>query len=230
MINTFNESNLHNKLKNLYAQKFSGKTEQKIENYICDIVCKNGNIIEIQTENFSNILIKLIKLLKNHKLTVVFPLSSKKTIKKINAFGNIIEKRISPKKQNIYSIFDQIMRIYPVLLDKNFTLEVLISEITETRLITEEPVQLKNKSRRFKKNFIKIDKTLDTIIEKYVFKNKENYLQLLPKELCEVFSTKDLFKQCGKKNAYKLMWVYKKLELLEFVKKEGNTNFYKISK
>ena len=33
MINTYNETSLHKKIKEIYATEFNGKTEQKINNY-----------------------------------------------------------------------------------------------------------------------------------------------------------------------------------------------------
>ena len=42
------------------------------------------------------------------------------------------------------------------------------------------PVQSKNKKRRFKKDWIKTDKSLNKIIQTIQFNNKQDYLKLLP--------------------------------------------------
>ena len=51
MINTFNETKLHNTLKKIYAFEKNGKTEQKIRNYIADVNTESNEIIEIQKSN-----------------------------------------------------------------------------------------------------------------------------------------------------------------------------------
>ena len=73
MINTYNETSLHRELKEIYAQKYQGRTEIEIENYICDIVCndKNSMIIEIQTSNLSKVTDKIEKLSKTHKVKLM---------------------------------------------------------------------------------------------------------------------------------------------------------------
>lgn len=229
-INTYNESSLHKELKEHYASLYNGKTEAPLEDSICDILCEDKTIIEIQTGSFSNILAKLMKLVKNHKIILVYPLPQIKIIEKYSQSGDLLERRKSPKKQNIFHLFDQLMRIYPLLLEKNFKLEVLLTEQIEKRLITEEPVQLQNKSRRFKKNYIKTDKILKNINEKYNFNSIIDYLNLIPFPTDTIFCTKDLGKITGINNAYKIIWVLKKLALLDFVEKKGKTNFYKLNK
>lgn len=227
-INTYNERSLHKELKNHYATIFDGEIEVPLEDYICDILCKDKTIFEIQTGNFSSILPKLMKLIKNYKIHLVYPLPQNTIIEKYSSNGDLIERRKSPKKQNIYHIFDQLIRIYPLLTEKNFKLEVLLIEQIEKRLITEEPVQLQNKSRRFKKNYIKTDKTLNRINEKYIFNSINDYLKLIPFSKGTPFCTKDLGKTTGLNNAYKILWILKKLELVDFVEKKGKTNFYKL--
>lgn len=228
MINTFNESFLHSEIKFRYAKLFDGKTEVKIDNYICDVLAKNGSIIEIQTGSFSSINAKLMSLTQNHKVKLVYPMQSVKYIENYDKDGNFIERRKSPKKMNIYSAFDELMSIYPLLLNENFSLDILFCETCEKRIITDEKLFSKNRPSRFPKNYIKEGKALENIMGQTTLQYKADYLDLFPKDLPEVFCTGDLFKTCGKGNAYKFMWVMKKLELVEFVKKEKNKNYFRI--
>lgn len=226
MINTYNESQLHNTLKNFYAKTFHGQQEVKYFGYICDIIGNDGTIYEIQTGNFANIKNKLTFLLKENKVHLIYPIATKKYILK-NYNEKNISKRLSPKKQNIYSIFRPLMSIYPILLNKNFTLEVLFTEQTECRSILDSKVQIPNKSRRFLKNYIKTDKILNNINGCRFFSSKEDYLSLLPKDLPSIFCTQDLFLQCGKSESYSFLWILRKLELIELVEK-NKKNFYRI--
>ena len=54
MINTYNESALHENLKFIYANLVNGTTEVKLKNFICDIVA-DKHIYEIQTSNLSSL-------------------------------------------------------------------------------------------------------------------------------------------------------------------------------
>lgn len=228
MINTYNETSLHLSLKKLYAIKYNGTTEIPVEKYICDIVTDDDSIIEIQTGSLLKLLPKLIVLLKNHKVRLVHPLTCIKYIETHSSNGEKISRRKSPKRKDIYYLFDELMGIHPILLNKNFTLEVLLTTQTEIRRTTAEPVQSLNNRRRFKKNWIKTDKILDSISDTYIFKSKKDYLALLPHEIPKEFNAKDLSKTDVKNNSYKMLWVLNKMELLDFCGKINNKNTYKI--
>ena len=91
MINTFNESNLHNTLKELYAYKYNGKTEFFDGKYYYDILTSENEVIEIQTKNLSKLLPKLCTILESgKKITLVHPLVITKTIITTDCDNNII--------------------------------------------------------------------------------------------------------------------------------------------
>ena len=229
MINTYNETSLHRELKAIYAQKHKGNTEIEIENYICDIVCtdKNSTIIEIQTSNLSKLTNKIEKLTKNHKVKLVYPLATTTYLQKQNEDGKILSKRKSPKKKNIYSIFGELFSIYKLFDNKNFSLIVLLIEQRVIKTVYPENVQSTNKKRRFKKDWLITDKKLLNKKEEIIFNSKNDFQNLLPKEIPENFSSKDLSKTEIGKEANKMLWVLRKANLIEQVKKEGNLIIYK---
>ena len=241
-INTYNESSLHNTLKILYAENSHGKTEIELNGYIYDIVTENSDIIEIQTKNLSKLLPKIMATLDSgKKITVVHPLVITKRIVLYSKEGKLLSNRKSPKKNSIYDLFDELTGIYPVLLNKNFTLEVMEISLIEERIKTEEPVNSKNQRRRYKKDWIKSNKRLEEIISTRTFRKKSDYIKLLPKELPEVFCAKDLEKclrnnnypQNAYKNAHLISWVLSRMEIIELSEKpEGvpktRTKYYKI--
>lgn len=239
MINTFKETSLHRTLKNLYAASSGGKTEVKQDGMIYDIFTEEGNIIEIQTQNLSKLLPKILKSLSLHrKCTVVYPLSETKTITYKDKDGNIISRRKSPKKKSVYDIFRELTGLYPVLLDENFILEVIFTETEEIRTKTEEKIQSENNRRRFKKDWNKTDKKLIEIRRKKIFSKPEDYLFLLPENLPSEFSVKDVkesLKTEGKgknilKNVPIMIWVLCKMNLIIFTGKKGNSKLYKIAR
>lgn len=229
MINTYNETSLHNELKNLYAQKTNGTTEQKIGKYICDIETEDGNIIEIQTKNLAKLTGKIANLLQeNRKVCLVYPLVVINYIERYNDEGVLLSKRKSPKKHTLYELFDELMGIYPILLYKNFILEVLCIEQTELRRVTEAPVQTSNKSRRRLKPWIKTDKKLNCIICKKRFSKPVDYIKLLPPEIAVPFCASDLAKTEAGRQAHKMLWVLHKMELIERIEAASRSYYYKI--
>lgn len=233
MINTLNESSLHKTLKNIFAIQTNAQQEVKIGNWICDLVTSKGDVIEIQNQNVSSLLPKIQYLLSTkHKVTVVHPIIVSKTIETYDSENKLLSKRRSPKKQDIYSIFRELTGLYTVLLHKNFTLVVPEITVSEIKIKTPEPVQLINKSRRFRKNWIKTNKSLNTIGKSYVFKGKKDYLSLLPLSLEKEFSSKELkmalsdISHNASLQANLILWLYSRMEIIENVYIKNRLHYY----
>ncbi|MBQ0166627.1 MAG: hypothetical protein KBT02_05950 [Treponema sp.] len=227
MINTYNESDLHNTLKHMYTMTYGGHTEVSTGKYVCDVVTDTGDVIEIQTANLGKLYPKIRDLLESHKVTLVYPLVVEKTIELTDEGGGRISRRKSPKRPNIYSMFDELTGLYPILLHPGFTLEVLSVSVVEHRMRTAEPVQLVNKSRRFRKNWIKTGKSLGEIKGRRTFTGKEDYLALLPASLPESFCANDLIETEVGKKARIMLWVFRKMNLVTLEEKRGRCNYYR---
>lgn len=238
VINTYNESSLHKTLKNLYAIQNNGKTEIQFDGYIYDVITEDGSIIEIQTKNLSKLMAKLSDSLnKGYKIKLVHPVIITKRILTYDSNENLISDRKSPKKGSIYDIFKELTGIYPILLHKNFTLEILEITMIEKRLKLEQKDLLPSKKSRFKRDWKKIDKSLDQIVKITEFKTKQDYIDLLPDTLPDEFSSKNLT-ECLKKTeglprtaynqAHLLIWVLSRMELIEQTKVEKRLRFFKI--
>lgn len=66
-------------------------------------------MIEIQVPNFSAIKNKLIRLCKNHKLCLIYPIAAEKWIATLAEDNiNVISKRKSSKKGRIEDVFDEL--------------------------------------------------------------------------------------------------------------------------
>ncbi len=235
---TLNESKLHNSLKILYQELYEGQTEVEQDGHIYDIVTKNGNIIEIQTKNLAKLLPKILDTIeKGHNVKLVHPVPLTTRIELQDEDGNIISKRKSPKKGSIYSIFRELTGIYPLLTNPHFSLEVVEIEMTEERLRTSEPVQSKNGRRRFRRNWNKTGKRLDTIINTRRFSKPEDYIKLLP-PLPQTFCAKDLRNAISEQKdlpvrtaneAHLILWVLSHAGLIEQTETKGKTKYYKYS-
>ena len=226
-INTYNESSLHNTLKIFYAEKYAGKTEVEAEGHIYDILCEDGQVIEIQTKNLSKLAGKIKDAIEHgHKVRLVYPLVYRTRIILTSENGELISKRLSPKKGCIYDICRELTGMTDLLLNKKFTLEVITINMIEHRVRTEAPVQTTNKSRRFRKNWLKVNKRLEDILETKQFKTKKDYLSLLPANMPEEFCAKDLTLP---KYAHILLWVLSRIPVIKQTRPKGNTKYYVIS-
>ena len=235
---TLNESKLHNSLKILYQELYEGQVEVEQDGHIYDIVTKKGNVIEIQTKNLAKLLAKILDTIdKGHNVKLIHPIPLITKIELKDEDEKIISKRKSPKKGSIYDIFRELTGIYPLMTNPHFSLEIVEIEMTEERIRTKEPVQSKNSRRRFRRNWLKSGKRLDTIINTRRFSKPQDYLELLP-PLPESFCASDLKKALEAQknlpsrtaaNAHLIIWVLSHAGMIEETEKKGRTKYYRTS-
>jgi len=233
-----NESSLHNTLKIYYATQTNGKTEVELHGHIYDILTEDGSVIEIQTQNLSKLSKKIKDTLdRGLKVTLVYPVPVTTKIILTDQTGKVISNRKSPKKGSVYQIFKEITGLCDIVLKKNFTLEVVLINMVEHRVKTAEETQSKNNRRRFKKDWVKVNKRLDEIIETKTFTNKKDYLALLPSSLSKEFCAKDIKEGLIKEklapariynNPNLITWVLNKMELLEYTETKNRSKYYRI--
>lgn len=236
MINTLNESALHKKLKKIYANKYHGKTEIESAGKFFDIVCPDGGIIEIQTQNISKLKEKIVfAISKNIKLKIVFPYASEKKIMLYEKSGTLISEKKSPATKNIFDVFRELTGVCTLLLHENISVDALDILLAEKRVQTKEPVQSQNRKRRRKKPWLKFDKELLEIKSVKTFETAHDYLSLLPKNLPRQFSLSDLQtifaakkKQTEKIRIY--LWVLVRMEIMKKTKNAAGKTVYRVKK
>lgn len=239
-INTWNENSLHRTLKRLYLTEDGAVAEAERDGRIYDILGADGSVTEIQTRNLGKLLPKARDALaKGRPFRIVHPVAATTTIELYDGEGNRISRRKSPKSESLYSLFDELTGLYPVLLEKNFTLEILLVAVTERRLRTEEPVQSANRRRRFRKNWLKQDRRLDEILSRRVFSDAGDYLALIPAACLPVFSAgtlgdalagdKSLPRSAARK-ASVMLWVLSRMGLIEEDSRRARTRYYRIAR
>ena len=231
MINIYNESTLHEKLKNYYAELTNGKTEVKLNGFYCDVVSGN-EVYEIQTANLSVLANKISSLISDYSVTIIFPIAQHTVIQWKTEDFEFLSERKSPREETEYRVFKEITKLLSFIDNPNFKIILLKADILETRIKTNSPVQLKNKSRRWKKNWYKHDKDLLKINEEIVLNSSSSYIDLVRNITADNdFSLKQLQqnKLCGK-YAGLIIWTLKKLEAIKETSKKGNEKFYKLIK
>ncbi|MBU1110876.1 hypothetical protein KKB83_04650 [Patescibacteria group bacterium] len=218
-IGTENENSLHAQIKELYAQT-GDKVESRVGNYIIDLV-RHELLIEIQTGNFSAIRNKLKNLVDDYQVRLIYPIAKEKWLVHVDEKGKLLRRRKSPKKGRITDIFYELIRIPQLITHPNFSLEVLF--------IREEEVRCNDGKGSWRRKGVSIVdcRLLDVVGEK-LFKNKEDFLSLLPTDLPSKFTNHDLSKllDISIYRARKMSYCLRKMTAIEVVGKKGNTYLY----
>jgi hypothetical protein len=160
--------------------------EVKLDNYIVDIL--RGNLaIEVQTKNFSALKEKLRTLTEKYQIRLVYPLPEKKWITYVTKDQVVLDKRKSPRKGRLTDLFGELVRIPYMIGVENFSLEVLF--------IDEEEVRLDDGKGSWRRRGVSIkERRLLKVNDRILFQTRADYLKILPDNLNEVFTNRELAK------------------------------------
>lgn len=183
-IGTRNERSLHASLKEWYARP-GDLFEVPLEGFFIDIV-REGQLIEIQTRNFSAIGDKLRRLLERHRVHLVFPVPQEKWVVQVSAGGeHRLSRRKSPHRGSVFHLFDELVRLPDLVGHPRFSLEVL--------LIGEEEIRCRDgKGSRRRKGVSVQDRCLLDVRQQIRFIRPADFVMLLPAGLEQPFSNKHL--------------------------------------
>ena len=185
-IGTLSEKTVHAVLKNYYEPD-EDKQEIPIENFVADIYSQ-GEIIEIQTRQFNKMRDKLKCFLSLYPVTIVYPIPREKWLIWIDEeSGEASPKRKSPAKGNPYLAFIELYRIKRLLKDPNLRLKIVLLDMEEYRL-------LNGWSRDKKKGSTRFDRIPTQLVKEVDITCLQDYLQFVPWELAESFTSKDFAK------------------------------------
>ncbi|GAB1421914.1 hypothetical protein MASR2M15_21130 [Anaerolineales bacterium] len=212
-IGTLNESPLHASLK-MYLAPEGSLFEQAVGRYVIDIIHEDL-LIEIQTRHLAAMKTKLNQLLKKHPMMLVHPIAQTKWIIK----GD--ERRRSPKKGNIWQAFDELVRIPKLLKHPNLKIRILLIELEETRRYEA------GKAWR-RKGWLIDEKRLLNVQEDFLFQDLASWVALLPDDLPDPFSCKDLSKIKGLnlRTAQKVAYTFYHAGAIERCGKKGRAYLY----
>jgi len=222
-IGTLGEKSLHSALKDWYAQS-GDQIESKVDGFHIDIIHHNL-LVEIQTANFSSVKRKLTSLTEKHLLRLVYPIAREKWIVRLAADGKTkLGRRKSPKRGNIFHLFQELVSIPDMIMNPNFSLEVL--------LIQEEEIRCENGKGSWRRKGLSIaDRCLIEVHSKHFFKDPPDFLSLIPHNLKEPYSTKELAESLDQPRwiAQKMVYCLRSMGVLYIVGKNGNSLLYSTS-
>ena len=197
--------------------------EIPVENYIADIY-HDGTITEIQTAHMDAMRAKLACFLPKYPVRIVYPIPAGKWIIWVSPeTGEILRRNRSPVRGSFYHAFRELYRIRPFLKEPNLSLELLLIDIDEYRL-------LDGWSRDGKRGSHRYDRIPLQLQDRMVLSSAEDYRQLIPEELPEIFTSADFaaavhFKKTGFSTVLLLLT---ELGVVERTGKKGNAWLYRV--
>jgi hypothetical protein len=219
-IGTLGEKNLHAALKTWCARR-GDELEVEVDGFQVDIV-RDQLLIEIQTRNFSSQRRKLRTLVEKHPVRLVFPVAQEKWITRLGPDGKTeVGRRRSPKKGKIFDIFRELVSIPDLIAKDGYSLEVL--------LIREEEFRCDDgKGSWRRKGWSISDRRLIKVVSSHLFQAPKDFLDLLPAELKDPFSTLELASAIEQPHwlAQKMAYCLRHMGAIQVKGKKGNALLY----
>lgn len=228
MIGTLGEKSLHAALKAWYAQP-GDRLEWGVEGkYVVDIfrpatdTTTSDQCIEIQTRSLGRLKTKLIFLLERWPVRLVYPIAQERTIVRINADGEIVSRRKSPKHGTVFHLFPELVGLPKLVAHPHFALDVL--------LIREEEFWMDNGRGSWRRKHWSIyDRQLVDVCETVSLSTPADYAALLPTGLPDVFDTRELAQAIGlpRSLAQKMAYCLREMGVLEVVGRRDRALLYR---
>jgi hypothetical protein len=218
-INTWNESLLHEELKDIYCGE-TGRKEVLVQGSICDVVLQDNTIVEIQTANLGQLKGKLEKLLSAYKVILVYPVAVTTRIETWTPDRTLKSSRKSPKKGTVFQVFRELTGIHGLIGHPHLTLSVVLIDILDIRIADGTGSWRRKGVRREDRKLLNIHETL-------TYATQKDFLSTIPASVPPVFTVRDLQAGGAGIHAGRMAWVLRKIGMIELVGKKGNAFLYR---
>ena len=181
---------------------------------------RRGNLlIEIQTASFAAMGRKLDRVLSEYQVLIVHPIAVETYLHKPGA-----KPRRSPKRGDIYSLFDELVSM-PTLLDHpNLSIEVILAVVDTYQ--REDPTMRRNRG-----GWRTYDRGLRAIRSTHRFDRVVDLGTLVPDGLPAVFTTAELAVAAGtpRHRAQKMAYCLREIGLFELVRRTRQGYEYRLA-
>lgn len=186
-------------------------------------VRNEGGIFEIQTGSLLPLKSKLIKLLSEYKVTVVYPIPRIKRLVWIDKdSGEATEPRRSNKRGKFSDSLPELSKIESLLFSDDLTVKLVLLDLDEYKY-------LDGYGESKKKRATKIERIPTALADEIDINSKEDILKILP-PLPEIFTAADFNKATGlrKKRAFFSLKLLLNIGAAERIGKRGNAFLYSL--
>ena len=178
------ENSLHDSVKTWYARE-GDVVEKEVDGYVVDVV-RGDLLIEVQTANFSAIREKLRRLVRDHPVRLVHPISERKWVVRVDGDGEtVISRRRSPRRGRVEDLFYELVYMPELLAEENMSLEVL--------MVHSEDVLIDDGRGSWRRRRWSVhDRRLLEVVGQVTYDRPEDLLDLLPADLPERFTSREM--------------------------------------
>ena len=224
-INLYAEHSLHAQLKEHLAGP-GDRLEVLVGGKVVDLVRADGELVEVQTGSLGKIVPKVLALAAGgRRVRVVHPVSVEREIRRLDPrTEELLSVRRSPKRGDVYSLFDELVQAKGLIAARNVTVEVLLVRTAETRT--------KDGSGSWRRRGDRtIDRELVEVMSSRSFRTRGQWLGLIPKRLPPPWSSAALGEALGigADRARKILYCLAREGLLVEAEKDGRRKTYAIA-
>jgi len=186
---------------------------------VVDIARTWGEVVEIQTQGFGRLRPKLERLLGEHPVLVVYPVAAERRVVRVDARGEVVSARRSPKRDSALAIFDELVFIPDALAQEGLAVEVALTRED----VVHGPPDGKRRRRRPQGR-----RHLIEVVDRVRFDEPAQLAALLPADLEEPFAVRDLAEALGTTvlRAQRCVYVLRALNLVTAAGKRGRAPLY----
>lgn len=221
-INLYAEHSLHASLKEALAAP-GDRLEALVGGKVVDLVRADGELVEVQTRGLNKIVPKVLGLAAaGHRVRVVHPVAVETRIHRLDpASGELLSTRRSPKRGDLWSLFDELVMASALVARPRVSVEVLFVRVAEFRA-RDGSGSWRRRGDRTQ------DRVLEERLESRLFRTRADWLRLIPRGLPPPWSSDALGKalDIGADRARKLLYVYAKAGLLAEKGRSGRRKLY----
>jgi len=221
-INLYAEGGLHAALK-AYLAEPGDRLEVPVDGRVVDLVRADGELVEVQTRSLGALLPKLRAFsAAGRRARVVHPIALGRTLVRLDGESGVeLSRRKSPKKGDLFSVFDELVHAAELLALPGVALELVFARTVETR-VRDGSGSWRRKGERV------VDRAVECIEERRVFATREDWLALIPADCPEPWDSGALGAALGVRSerARKMLYVLARAGFLREAGKRGRRKLY----
>jgi hypothetical protein len=221
-INLYSEHSLHASLKEYLAVP-GDRLEARVGGKVVDLVRADGELVEVQTRNLSKVASKVLALAAaGNRVRVVHPIVVEKVIRRLDPkTEELLSTRKSPKRCDLYDLFEELARAPGLIASRNVTVEALLVRTAEVK--TRD-----GSGSWWRKGDRTVDRELLEVVSSRSFRTRGQWLALIPKSLPPPGTSAALGEALGIESdrARKLLYCLARAGLLAEAGREGRRKLY----
>jgi hypothetical protein len=220
-IGVLREGPLHADVKALLAEP-GDRLEVPVGRFVIDLVRADGELVEVQTGGFGALGKKLDALLDEHRVRIVHPIAAERRIVRVDAHGQVLSARRSPKRATAVAVFDKLVAFPSLLTHPHLTIEVLL--LREDHIRRPQPVTTRGRTRD------PGERRLAEVLDRIALRTPQDVLAALPALPREPFSTRELAMclGCSRVLAQRALYCLRAIGIVEHAGKLGHTPLHAV--